>query len=714
MLLLLAARGALAADIVDYSNNFDAYTTASFSGTGGWVSLYALDPWSTASSGAVFAKTDDSGGTWGSAGALDNHLVYTSESWSDFTLDARVYSNDDDALGLSFRFTDASNFYIVLFVGGDGYPGTGTGARASGVAGARLYKVVAGSATLLDSSTSTFTLGATHNVRIVASGSSIEVYFDDDRDGVYQVADNILSVSDTAFTSGEVGFFCYDNGISSVGGGCAFDDLVVSIPDADGDGDADIDDNCPSVSNPTQADADGDGQGDACDTDADGDGYGALASGGTDCDDTRATVSPADVETCSTAYDDDCDGSTNDAGATGCTTRYYDADADTYGSTATLCACTASGYYTASRGGDCDDFRGSVSPARSEICDGVDQDCDGSVDEDATDFETFWIDADGDTYGGAASTVACDAPAGYVADTSDCDDGDAAISPEGVESCDGVDQDCDGAVDDDPSDPSAWFLDADVDGFGDPGTIALGCAAPDGYVGDATDCDDGDGLVSPDGLELCNGRDDDCDGEIDVGATDAFTAYADLDGDGFGDPDAPVVVCDLEGLYVTDATDCDDADAAAYPGATELPNGRDEDCDDRADDGLDTDGDGLDDYDEREVYGTDPLLADTDGGGVGDGAELANGTDPLEPGDDLGGGDDTGDTDVPDDTGDTDVPDDTGDTDVPDDTDDPIAGRTGGFWGGASCDSGAGAPAWLGLVAVGFFVRRRRSAGARS
>ncbi|MES2638326.1 MAG: putative metal-binding motif-containing protein [Myxococcota bacterium] len=684
-MLVLLATGALAADIVDYSENFDAYSVNPFTGTAGWVSQYASDPWSTLIGGTVYCTTDDSGGTWGSGGAIDNHLVYTGKTWSDFTFDTTIHSADDDTIGLSFRYQDEQNTYLLLFARGGSYPGTGTGAEVAAGTGAGLYRVAAGYATALDSAALTYTISATHDVRIVADGANLDVYFDDDRNGLYEEADHILSTTDTTFTDGAIGLYCYNNGNAS-SGGCAFDDVVVSLFDTDSDGVADEVDNCPDVSNSTQADADADGEGDACDDDADGDGYTSTTSGGTDCDDTRAAVSPVGTETCATTYDDNCDGSANDTDATACTTRYYDGDADTYGDTATLCTCTTSGLYTASRGGDCDDSLAATNPAGIETCDGADEDCDGTADEDAVDRGTFWIDADGDTFGGATSTLSCDTPDGYVVDASDCDDGDAAVSPAGIESCDGVDQDCDGTVDDDPINPSAWFLDADLDGYGDPGTTVLGCVAPDGYVADPSDCDDGDGLVSPAGLEVCNGRDDDCDGTVDIGAADGVNAYADTDGDGFGDPDAPVLLCGPEAGYVADATDCDDTDAAAYPDAPEQPNGRDDDCDGRADDGLDTDGDGLEDPDEREVHGTDPLVADTDGGGVDDGDEITNGTDPLDPGDDIDGGDDTG---------------------------GPIGARDGGFWGGSACDTGAGAPSWFALIGAAFFARRRRG-GTRS
>jgi hypothetical protein len=446
MLVLLAAR-ALAADIVDYSEDFDTYAGATFTGTDGWQSYYAADSWSTLLGGTVYALTDDSTGTWGSGEAMDNHLVYTSATWSDFTLDATIHSDDDDTMGLSFRFQDEENFYLLFFVGGGFYPDTGAGTTTNTtLAGARLYKVVLGSATLLASSATTYTQYATHDVRIVASGGAITVYFDDDRNGVYEPADLLLSATDSTFSDGYVGLYCFNNG-EYAGAGCAFDDLVVSIPDTDADGIADERDDCPADANADQADLDGDGDGDVCDTDADGDGYPSIAAGGTDCDDTLAAVSPVATETCATTADDDCDGSVNDEGAVGCTTRYLDADGDSWGADTSSCACAAAGSYRVLRAGDCDDTTATVSPDAIEVCNGIDDDCDTTVDIGATDATTRYTDADGDGYGNPGSaTLACDTFG--VADGTDCDDTDASIFPGAEERLNDRDDDCDGDADD--------------------------------------------------------------------------------------------------------------------------------------------------------------------------------------------------------------------------------------------------------------------------
>ncbi|MCB9762036.1 MAG: putative metal-binding motif-containing protein [Alphaproteobacteria bacterium] len=182
---------------------------------------------------------------------------------------------------------------------------------------------------------------------------------------------------------------------------------------------------------------------------------------------------------------------------------------------------------------DCDDGDPAVHPGADEVCDGVDNNCDGTVDEDATDAPTWYPDADADTFGDPASpATACAAPEGHVADATDCDDADATVHPGADEVCDGVDQDCDGEVDEDATDAPTWYADADADTFGDPTVTVDACEAPEGHVADATDCDDADATVHPDAIDDCDRIDNDCDESIDEGIADTvcedFEADTDL------------------------------------------------------------------------------------------------------------------------------------------------------------------------------------------
>jgi large repetitive protein len=132
---------------------------------------------------------------------------------------------------------------------------------------------------------------------------------------------------------------------------------------------------------------------------------------------------------------------------------------------------------------------------------------------------------------------------------------------------------------------STWYLDHDGDGYGDPGQTFRSVAAPAGYVDDGTDCDDTEVLVHPGATEICNGRDDDCDGIIDESsAIDATPWHLDADGDGFGDPDVRVETCNPPLGFVADSGDCDDSRPSVHPGASEICDGIDNDCDDYIDD----------------------------------------------------------------------------------------------------------------------------------
>ena len=234
-------------------------------------------------------------------------------------------------------------------------------------------------------------------------------------------------------------------------------------------------------------------------------------------------------------------------------------------------------------GTDCDDTDASVNPGATEECDGIDNDCDGTVDEDdAVDASTWYADTDTDGYGDASSSdIACDQPSGYVADNTDCDDTVATTYPGATEYCDGADNDCDGAIDeDDAVDVSTWYADTDTDGYGDASSSDIDCDQPSGYVADNTDCDDTVATTYPGADEYCNGVDDDCDGTIDEDtAVDAAVWYADADTDGYGDAAVTDTECSQPSGYVADNTDCDDTVATTYPGADEYCNGVDDDCD---------------------------------------------------------------------------------------------------------------------------------------
>jgi len=332
------------------------------------------------------------------------------------------------------------------------------------------------------------------------------------------------------------------------------------------------------------ADDDGDSYGDASSpTDSCTAPAGHVADD-TDCDDSSAAVNPGGTEVCD-GLDNDCDGSV-DVGATGLVTWYADADGDSYGDAGSTTESCAQPTGTVADSSDCDDSDAAVNPGAAEVCDGADNDCDGSVDTGAVDAGTWYDDNDGDSYGGAGSaTASCAQPTGTVADSSDCDDSDAGINPAATEVCDGADNDCDGSADVGAADESTWYADADADSYGDPGSTTSSCDPPAGHVADDTDCDDSDAAVNPGATEVCDGADNDCDGSIDVGASDQSTWYADADGDGYGDPTLTASSCDQPSGFVADDTDCDDSDAGVNPSATEVTDGVDNDCNGVIDEG---------------------------------------------------------------------------------------------------------------------------------
>ncbi len=163
---------------------------------------------------------------------------------------------------------------------------------------------------------------------------------------------------------------------------------------------------------------------------------------------------------------------------------------------------------------------------------------------------------------------------GFSADA-DCDDADPNAFPGNLETCDGTDNDCNGEADESSSsDASPWYADLDADGFGDPAASTAGCSAPPGHVADATDCDDTRAAVNPSAAEVCDSTstDEDCNGlsnDSDAGVSGTTRFFTDSDGDGFGDDTLPQDACEAPAGSSAVGGDCNDADAAYNPAATE-------------------------------------------------------------------------------------------------------------------------------------------------
>jgi hypothetical protein len=236
---------------------------------------------------------------------------------------------------------------------------------------------------------------------------------------------------------------------------------------------------------PATADAsDGDGDGyDTCGVDDPANPDGMAA----DCDDTESGINPGAAEVTCNGVDEDCDPATADA---------PDGDSDGYDVCGPDDVLNPDGMVA-----DCDDGNGAINPAATEVCDDDDNDCDGETDEDdASDATTWYLDGDGDGFGVEAETRhACDAPEGFVALSTDCNDEEELINPGADERCNLVDDDCDTVVDD--------------------GVLGSGedCPALNCFTILEAEASEGDGLYYLDGEE-----------------TGAFQAYCDMTSDGGG------------------------------------------------------------------------------------------------------------------------------------------------------------------------------------
>jgi len=333
-------------------------------------------------------------------------------------------------------------------------------------------------------------------------------------------------------------------------------------------------------------DADGDGFGDPADHRPDCEAPADTVADNTDCDDALAHINPGATEWCN-GVDDDCDEEIDEDDAADVSTWWPDADGDGWGVAdgATVGCDQPSGTTSPATSEDCDDGDASVSPGAAETCNGVDDDCDGTVDNGATDATTWYRDRDSDGYGDDTMTIAsCEEPSGYTAASGDCEEGDAAINPAATEVCDEVDNDCDGDIDGTATDMSTWYADADNDGYGDPSSPTTACDQPTSHVADDSDCDDSYGDINPAATEICDGLDNDCDGDVDGTATDMTTWYTDADVDGYGDSSSATTTCTQPSGTRAIDPDCDDGDDEINPGATELCDGVDNDCDGTDDD----------------------------------------------------------------------------------------------------------------------------------
>jgi hypothetical protein len=238
---------------------------------------------------------------------------------------------------------------------------------------------------------------------------------------------------------------------------------------------------------------------------------------------TFCSAATPQAETCGDGIDNDCDGETDEADAVGCTVYYADNDGDGYGIGVGECLCNAPGAGYAAGGGDCDDVVQNINPAATEVCNAIDDNCNGSTDEaGASGCQVFYQDKDGDGYGDpndAGCFCAVGIGPNWIAQEGDCDDKNFDVKPGVAEVCgDSIDNNCNQEVDEENAEGCAiYYIDNDNDGYGsldDDGKCLCGKNALF-KVDVPGDCDDGNPNIYPTKKESCDNVDEDCNGSID-------------------------------------------------------------------------------------------------------------------------------------------------------------------------------------------------------
>ena len=222
---------------------------------------------------------------------------------------------------------------------------------------------------------------------------------------------------------------------------------------------------------------------------------------------------------------------------------------------------------------DCDDTNPLINPDAIEGCNGIDDNCSGDIDEDVK--STFYLDNDSDNYGDQNQTIlACQAPEGYLANNTDCNDANDLVHPNAVEFCDNLDNDCDGETDE------IYNIGEDCsNGVGECEVAGVYKCAEDQI---STECD---AVPNQPVDELCDGLDNNCNNFIDEGL-DEEVFYADLDADGYGDFNSSLIACSLPPEYVTNFSDCNDDDLNINPAVLEICDHIDNNCDGEIDEGY--------------------------------------------------------------------------------------------------------------------------------
>lgn len=355
------------------------------------------------------------------------------------------------------------------------------------------------------------------------------------------------------------------------------------------------------------------------DNDVDGYAIEGGKCGAIDCDDNNAEINPTASESCNNV-DDNCNGIIDE--------EIIDIITDMYGydnigeCRIQIERCISGGWQIT---------QNAIAPT-AELCDNLDNDCDSVIDEGVK--LTFYQDVDSDGYGNVAAPIqTCTAPSGYVSNSNDCSDNNAAINPGASDAnCNNIDDDCDGVVDNDyiptvttcgydlclntgllvcengqlidscvPAPSATVYRDSDGDEFGNSIGSEEVCTILEGYVLQNEDCDDNDAFVNPLGTDICDVNNNvinkDCNPDDDI-ELNCQEYCGDTDRDGYVTDEKwgewngffPSIICP----WVKDKGDCNDYDALIYLGAPELCDGKDNNCNSAIDDNNeDSDEDGV-------------------------------------------------------------------------------------------------------------------------
>jgi hypothetical protein len=309
-----------------------------------------------------------------------------------------------------------------------------------------------------------------------------------------------------------------------------------------------------------------------------------------DCDDADAAIRPGAREECN-YEDDNCNGMSDELALR--LPHWGDQDGDGWGGPpAPEPACDLPNDPLVRRSGDCDDGDPAAYPGAPELCDEVDQSCDGRVDDDGR--QTWYYDGDRDGIGGDVAPgplpvyppTVCEEllpyPERWTQRRGDCDDADPSIRPGVAERCDRIDSNCNGWADE-PTTPH--FPDRDGDLAGQQGVpSAPHCPGEPGWVENQRDCDDTDPNRRLGAPELCDEVDQDCDGDVRDDGRQVW--YYDGDRDGYGvtlagqsPRDVCVSLLPVPTQWSNRGGDCDDRSRSIHPTAVDPCDEVDQDCD---------------------------------------------------------------------------------------------------------------------------------------